>query len=493
LFSEVTPYAGIPSQLRTSVGADLVTSSFRSLMSSLMKRNFNRPRPEAPGSRRKFVVSCVTSAVRQFGHKRASLLVAHYANNPITVSSEVITMWAQTHTRADVLASATLLETQELDPSVYRLMPKDVPKPTMNLTAQGAVAVGQTIVYHSKDIIALTAGVFTLVVSRLLTLFDDNIRFAFGPDEHTSGEWADRYLDLPGTYVTEIDVPKFDKSQDWACYELLLHVMELVGVESDLVKFWRKASDMATVFSSLFHLTFTTMFGNRSGNAGTLATNCVVLLFAYLSSFSSAGIVALLVKGDDSVLVTRKQLTQELHVSTLLHDWGFSMKIRSRQGGVTAFCSAFFVRDSSGHYRLVRDVVRVVEKLGRALSLSKPASYFLDYYVALVDTAVSYEDGVLVYNLQHATSAYYGKEIDVTTLVEFVKYVSSGTDVFLKELYGLTQEQVSNLRDIDDVVEVLVRTKSSHFVKAKQLADGHKVVRMTLLEKMKISSNWLFD
>ncbi|KAI6248439.1 hypothetical protein HI914_03769 [Erysiphe necator] len=176
-------------------------------MGSLMKRNFNRPRPEAPGDRRLFVDLAIHQVFKNHGHRRQPALMDHYKANPLTVSRNVIDLWAKSHTTADVLAAATLIEGGLTDPSTYRLMPKDVPKPAMSLTAQGQVAVGQTVVYHSKDIISLTAGVFTLALSRLLTYFDHNIRFAFGADEHTSGEWADR-LGVLRTHFESIGISR---------------------------------------------------------------------------------------------------------------------------------------------------------------------------------------------------------------------------------------------------------------------------------------------
>lgn len=492
MFSVLDGYKVIPSQLRTSIGADHL-SSFRQMMASLIKRNFNRPRPEVAGDRAMFAKSVVRDVLKQYGRSDYEDVLGMYALQPIVASKEAVEVWAEKHTVADVVAASALLDAKVFpDGRYYQLMPKSTGKAYCSTEAAALLTVGQTVVFHTKDIIALTVGMFTLALTRLTALFNDNIIFATASDEHSSGKWADKYLGMGIIY--EFDIPKYDKSQDWTCFELVLSVLQLMGVSSELLEYWRQASDYGHVASSTFTIAFESLMGNKSGNGGTLPINCMVLLFAMLYSLQRAGkrVIAVIIKGDDMVIILADEISMSFY-EFMEALFGLTTKPVQVTGGVIAFCSSFFCKDSFDSYILVRDPLRLLEKLGKALPIEKPSVFFLDYYAALVDATLPYSDAVVVANLERAVAVRYGKVMDVTSIVQFLKYITSDVCIFLEELYGLSRKHLRALDQIDIAAEILVRSRSGKFMKAKDLADRFGVVRKTLMDSSRMLQSYWFD
>lgn len=479
----------IPSKLRTSTAADL-PGSFLDMMGALMKRNFNRQAAEVPGDRLKHVQLSIQKVLHNYGVVSWKELVGFFAAYPIVPGMETLSLWADKHTESDVKAAAAILTNKLSDPSSYNAMPKAQTKPILDLTAQGSIAVGQTVVFHSKDVIAISVGIFTLVLERLLLLFPPSIRFAFGADEHTVGEWADSYLDLKDTYIYEFDVPKFDKSQDKMCFTLILEVLRLVGVCDEFITYWERASYSATVFNAQFSMVFNLFYGNRSGSGGTLAVNCICLLFAFYTEFANLSIVASLIKGDDSVLITRSEITNG-HILRLLDRWGFTLKRREVRQYVS-FCSGIFVKTSTDNYQLLRDPVRLLTKLGRSLSPERESSYFIDYYVSFVDATRQYNDDVAIANLKMAVYSLYNVNVDVDTIIQFLRRIVVSYKTFLKELYGLNDFALSKIARLDNIQEIMNYAKQQGFIKSKMLRDICPTLKLPLVEKIRSYTNEMY-
>jgi hypothetical protein len=452
-----------------------------------MKRNFNRQAAEMSGDRLSHVRMSIFNVLTLYGVSSWRELLAFFNSMTISPGIETLELWASKHTESDVKAASAIMTNKLADPSMYNAMPKNQAKPILDLTAQGSLAVGQTVVFHSKDIISLSVGVFTLLLERLMLLFPTSIRLAFAADEHTVGQWADTYLDLPGTYIYEFDVPKFDKSQDMMCFTLILEVMKILGVSDDFVNYWRRASYEGTVFNSCFSMVFTLFYGNRSGSGGTLAVNCICLLFAFLTEFSNLGVIAALIKGDDSVLVTKREISND-HVLRLLERWGFSLK-RRQVNKFVSFCSGLFVKNSNDKYVLLRDPVRLLTKLGRSLSPDRESSYFIDYYVSFVDATAQYADDIALQNLKIATYSLYNKSIDVDSIVQFLRQIVKDYRTFLKILYGFNDLSLSKITKLDGIQDIIMYAKSQGFIKSNMLRDKCPNLKIPLAEKIRSYAN----
>jgi hypothetical protein len=294
--------------------------------------------------------------------------------------------------------------------------------------------------------------------------------------------------------VYEFDIPKYDKSQDWTCFEIILVTLQMMGVNAELLDYWRRASDYGYVASSMFHLAFESLMGNKSGNGGTLPINCMTLLFAMLESFRRANVrvIAIIIKGDDMVVVTADMIPIKFY-ECMEALFGLTTKPVESDGRVVAFCSSFFCLTSEETYALVRDPLRLLEKLGKALALDRPNTYFLDYFTSLVDATVPYGDPVVVANLEKAVSLRYGRTMDVATVVEFLKYVTSDIIIFLTEMYDLNSSDIRELQQLDLAAEVLVRARTGKFQKAKDIADAHGIVRKSLMDSSRILQSYWFD
>jgi len=336
------------------------------------------------------------------------------------------------------------------------------------------------VVFHAKDQIALMVGFFTVLLERVLLLLPSSIRFAFSADEHTSGQWADTYFAVEGAHRYEFDVPKYDKSQDMQCYEAMAAMMLFVGVTEDVIKFWQLSVAESTVAHYLLRVVFTTSFGNRSGGAGTIAINSISLLVAFLDTFRHAGVIALLIKGDDSVLITKHEIQDDVF-DKMAARWGFTLKRRA-QTEFTAFASSFFVKNKYDKYTLVRDPVRVIEKLGRALPADKSSTYLLDYFSSIVDTAIAYADRDVAANLVFAVGENYGRNVDVASFIGFIQHLAGSLEVFLKELYGMSDTTIARVRLDGAPIEVVRRRKAmGTFTKASALVDKFPDLRRRML------------
>nr|QED42898.1 hypothetical protein [Uromyces virus A] len=482
IYSDISERLLIKSKLRTSTAADL-TGSFYNMMNALMKRNFNRQASEMSGDRRFHVRTSILNVLSQYGIESWRELVAYYMSMPISPGIETLNIWASKHTESDVKAASTIMANKIADPSNYNAMPKNQAKPILDLTAQGSLAVGQTVVFHSKDIISLSVGIFTLALERLMLLFPTSIRLAFAADEHTIGQWADCYLDLSETFTYEFDVPKFDKSQDMMCFNLILEVMSILGISQEFIQYWRRASYEGTIFNSAFSMVFTLFYGNRSGSGGTLAVNCICLLFAFYTEFANLSIVAALIKGDDSIIVTRREISND-HVLRLLERWGFSLK-RRQINKYVSFCSGLFVKNSVDRYVLLRDPVRLLTKLGRALSPERESAYFIDYYVSFVDATAQYSDEIALHNLKLAVNSLYNKSVDVDTIVQFLRRIVVNHKTFLRELYGFSSKSLSLITKLDDIKDILMYAKQQGFIKSSMLKDQCPNLKIPLAYKIR--------
>eukprot|EP00435_Cladocopium_sp_Y103_P031786 s2443_g8.t1 len=178
----------------------------------------------------------------------------------------------------------------------------------------------------------------------------------------------------------EIDISKYDKSQDELSFLLFAEVLQREEVPFDVVARWVRDHTNTTINFRALGLKVKAYFQRKSGDASTLHGNSRLLAIAIAWCFDGHGIAVKLLKGDDSwILKTAKSgpLTANLEGFTSL--FNFETKLLEHDGA--CYYAGSFIILANGQIRLVPDPLKTVIKLGRTdmYCLELVSEYWLSF------------------------------------------------------------------------------------------------------------------
>jgi len=168
-------------------------------------------------------------------------------------------------------------------------------------------------------------------------LLPPNILFPIHGDAVEIGQFFDEHS---GNFISMGDFTSYDSSQRDEALTSIAGFYRLCGIPSDVVE--RELLDLKRISIKTRKGLKAVIKGMRcSGRSSTLIGNTVLTINMYLNIFGT-NLVALLVKGDDSVPFTREQPDKD-SVEKQFRDVGILVKFENTSKEEAEFCSSIFV------------------------------------------------------------------------------------------------------------------------------------------------------
>lgn len=247
--------------------------------------------------------------------------------------------------------------------ATYQCMPKGDPKPSTDGKHMDGITGGQLITQHADLWTSVFAPIFKTVLIKVLSCMNANIVVnSLMSYEALSGK-IDHLLSGKEFANLELDVGKYDKSQDGVMLEAQCLVLLAFGMSDCMVEIWRQFHEICKLKDSKAGVTYTVGFERRTGDSLTWLGNTIVLimLMAHLYRIEEAFMV--LVGGDDNVAAFPLSMDITDTSRKAAEELNFELKILLTDSSMY-FCSRFIVLTRFG-WVTVADPVKIIIRLGR--------------------------------------------------------------------------------------------------------------------------------
>lgn len=312
-------------------------------------------------------------------------------------SQENFSEWLQ---RQDPTTLKQLSDMDYIDmPAVneYRHMIKRKPKAKLDLSIQSEYPALQTIVYHSKHVNAIFGPIFSMLTGRLLSVLDSN-KFQFFT-RITPEDLEKFFQDLPDglTQILELDISKFDKSQNRFHFEVEMRIWERLGIDEYIKKVWENGHKKTLLRDYTAGIKTIIEYQRKSGDVTTFIGNTIIIAACLCSilpveaSFKSAFC------GDDSILYLPTDMIIPPIQERVNNMWNFEAKLFKKLHGY--FCGRYILKRGS-IVRLVPDPLKIITKLGE--KTIRDWEHLEEFRVSLFDLCNTYKNFCLIDVLEAA-------------------------------------------------------------------------------------------
>lgn len=293
--------------------------------------------------------------------------------------------------------------------NVYEFMIKRVPKPKLDNLSITEYSALQTILYHPKYINAFFCVYFRELKSRILGTLKKNFKvFTDESPEEFAKELGQRSWGVSAVASLELDISKYDKSQDSLALMFECQLMERFGVPQEICNLWFDAHAVTHVRDKNTGMRATVCFQRKSGDASTFIGNTAFLMgvVACVCPDLRFGVFS----GDDSVIWGESVV--DFTSEKLAYLFNLEVKIISYKNYY--FCSKFLIFDDEKVY-FVPDPLKLLVKLGR--TDIRNMIHLREYHTSFCDHLRSYEDLNCVEKLNSAFIERYDSRACVFPLV----------------------------------------------------------------------------
>lgn len=220
----------------------------------------------------------------------------------------------------------------------------------------------QTIVYHSKEINAIFGPIFKELTRSFLSRVDAT-KFLFYTRK-TPEDIEEFFSDLPPvdqTDVYELDISKYDKSQNELHCAIEYAVWKRLGFHGFLAKVWEQGHRRTVLRDFIAGIKAVIWFQRKSGDVTTFIGNTIINAVAMSTLLPLEKCVKAAFCGDDSVVYLPKgTVVGDIQTKANLQ-WNFEAKLFKKHYGY--FCGRFILPHSTGCI-VYPDVLKVIAKLG---------------------------------------------------------------------------------------------------------------------------------
>lgn len=363
-------------------------------------------------------------------------LFFEYRMTPIVYSEELIAEWREnTASRAPTAADEFLGDTS-LD--FYEYLSKLKVKPDLTSAAPYKIGAPQMIACHGPNVNVFFAPIFREVKDRLLKVLHRKIHIF---SDCTVQEYASTLSDQLGEVgerleALELDIGKYDKSQDELALEWDCQVMQLFGVPEVIIGLWRNAHRSTTILDKRTGLKAQVPYQRKSGDAFTFMGNTIYLLGIFALIFPIQRLAALLIGGDDTLAIGRRVKRDAASVFAAV----FNLEAKLLNHSSWYFCSKFVLRVND-KYVVIPDPLKLVTKLGRSDLVNW--EHVEEYRVSLNDLCTILNDLCIVAALNDALSDRYPSEVgDHTVLITNILGLLKSPDNFRKLYFTLPSDKL---------------------------------------------------
>nr|UNH55557.1 RNA-dependent RNA polymerase [Ligustrum chlorotic spot virus] len=312
----------------------------------------------------------------------------------------------------------------------YELITKNSPKPTLSDEACTDYAAPQVVLFQTKDINAVFCVIFRSLKAIILDMLKHNkniIMFAdMDPDSfadvistHFDTNMMDMYDSL------EIDIKKYDKSQDLAVLLFECKIMRYFGVPEELVKIWFEGHVESLVSDKRSSLKFKVRVQRRSGDGGTFLGNTLFLMAVIARNFDLSKLELAVFSGDDSLLVGQKRYLQcDSQVFSDL--FNLDVKFFSNYK-YYHFCSKFLI-PVRGRWYFIPDPIKLLIRMSRNDLINW--AHVDEYRISLMDSTKFFVDDEVISVLSLAILDRYPIVYDPMELLRVIRSVVQDKDEY---------------------------------------------------------------
>lgn len=305
-------------------------------------------------------------------------------------------------------------------------------KPKLNNTHM-QLAAGQVIAAMDPVLIAELAVYAKIIMQRFKASLKDKWCIADGATNEELDGHVNYLLPVQCRVIAlELDVAKFDKSQDEVSLDIFVLILKRFGMPEVVANLYRNEHIKTRIDFREYGLLLHTKLQRKSGEPFTLLGNTAVNMFAVAYTYDLFNAYGGFFIGDDSLVFQTSLAVLVNETERIGKLFNFDAKIDTTPGA-SSFASKLLVF-ANGNYRLVPDPIKAITRLGRHDLHCKEHVELL--YVSYLDNMKAYKDREVRQNLTLNAYARYSKKINVTHLgisliIEFLASLLYNKNKFL--------------------------------------------------------------
>jgi hypothetical protein len=339
------------------------------------------------------------------------------------------------------------------DPNRFSALLKAVHKASLDNSQNDNLVSGQIIAVHHP----LTSAYF----SEPIKTFSERLKHCMKKQfiindgynlDELNGQVNECLYEFTKIAFLEIDMSKFDKSQDEFILELNCELMKRFGVRQAVVDEWRDCHTTTKLHFVSQGISIKTLFQRKSGDVftfiGNTVTTMLVLAFCYDLSKALMGAFggddSLIAFSDDTIIFDQSKQIQET--------FNLEAKIEIFPG--SHYFSSKFLIQSAGCWMMVPDPIKLIAKLGRDDLYCR--EHVEEYYISFCDNYKYFKCALIRNQLATMIVDRYSKKLNVKTadahvLVDFLATLLNYKQDFLNLYQGpnhlLRRKLRKDLRD----------------------------------------------
>ena len=302
-----------------------------------------------------------------------------------SVSAESFKEWYDVQATAALgqLANFDFVDLPPID--AYTHMIKRQPKAKLDTSVQTEYPALQTIVYHPKCVNAVFGPVFKFLTSKFLSMLDTS-RFFFYTRK-TPEDLEKFFSDLSSQSildVLELDVSKYDKSQNDFHFAVEMLIWERLGLDDMLAKIWAKGHRRTLVTDFQSGIKTVIYYQRKSGDVTTFIGNSFIIAACVASILPLEKCVKAAFCGDDSLVYMPTGLEYPDIQSSANLVWNFEAKLFKKRFGY--FCGKYIIHHKTGCI-VYPDPLKLIGKLGAKNIMDW--NHLEEFRVSLMDVSKS--------------------------------------------------------------------------------------------------------
>ncbi|QNS29673.1 RNA-dependent RNA polymerase, partial [Fig virus B] len=330
----------------------------------------------------------------------------------LTLSVNSLAKWLQKRSgekKLNLVSEMASPRDLENDINRFKLMVKADAKVKLDSSCLSKHPPAQNIMFHEKYINAIYSPIFDEFKNRLLSSLYDNIVFFTEMSNSDLAEIVRRKLGDEDVYhVAEMDISKFDKSQDGYIKAFEEEMYSLFGLDTELLEIWMRGEREATARTIDGRLKFSILNQRRSGASNTWIGNTLVTLGILCMYYDIRKFPLILISGDDSLIYSYEPVKN--FATQISNELGFETKFMPN--AVPYFCSKFIVQ-TGNRTVFVPDPYKLLVKLGSNSKYLTPKELF-EVFVSFRDLTIEYDDQIVLERLTLLVHRKYNFESGFT-------------------------------------------------------------------------------
>lgn len=421
--------------LRTTMPFDKPMSQIE-MLRGFAGRNSNVPRVSGLRSVPDVIKDMAASFKTRCIEPNLKGLFYEYLVHPIILAEESIAEWRENSASRPPGIVEHFFGDEPLD--YYSYLSKLTSKADLTKDAPYKIGAPQMIACHGPDVNVFFAPIFRELKDRLLKVLHRKIHIF---SDCTTAEYAAKLTTQLGEVgevleALELDIGKYDKSQDELALEWDCCIMEMFGVDDRLIMYWRNAHRSTVLMDKRTGLKADVPYQRKSGDAFTFMGNTTFLLGVFALIFPVQRLAALLIGGDDTLAIGRRVKRDASSVFASV----FNLEAKLLHHSSWYFCSKFVLRVDD-RYVVVPDPLKLITKLGRADLVNW--EHAEEYRVSLTDLCTIYNDVCIIPALNVALADRYPSDVcDHSYLIQNLLSMIKSSDNFQKLYYSLPTDRL---------------------------------------------------